>query len=71
MEKEFYQNNRKNYLNCVNDGSLSVFFSGKQITKSADQCYPFQVNNNFYYLTGINKPEMILVLAKGANQTRD
>lgn len=71
MTKEFYINNRKKYLNSVNDNSVTVLFSGKTIQKSCDQDYPFSVNRNFYYLTGINQDNVILVLVKGINGNKE
>lgn len=71
MDNNFFIGNRKKYLQEINDGSLSIFFAGSLIPKSQDQNYPFQINKNFYYLTGLDKPEFILLLAKGASMTRE
>lgn len=65
MNKQFYINNRKNYLNSINDNSVTILFSGNTYQRSADQDYPYSVNRNFYYLTGINQANVILVLVKG------
>jgi Xaa-Pro aminopeptidase len=45
--------------------SLGVLFSGGLVHKTADQTYPFQVNKNFYYTTGINEDNHILLIIKG------
>lgn len=71
MENMFFQNNRKKYLNNVNNESLTILFAGSPIHKSQDSYYPFQINNNFYYLTGLDKPQFILMLGKGNNQTKE
>ena len=71
MNKEFYKKNRENYFNSVKDNSVTVLFSGKQIQRSCDQDYPFSVNRNFYYLTGINQADVILVLVKGINGNKE
>src|SRR5690606_10347603 len=39
----------------------------RPIQRTADQEYPFEVNRNFYYLTGINQAQVILVLIKNNN----
>lgn len=44
---------------------MVCIFSGVAPMKSADEAYPFSVNRNFYYLTGIERENMILVLRKG------
>ncbi len=67
MDKNFYINNRQKIKNLMEDNSALILFSGQVITKTADQNFPFEVNKNFYYLTGINQEEVILLLIKGIN----
>ena len=64
MNKEFYKANRYRVLDKIKDNSILILFSGKAPKKSADENYPFTVNRNFYYLTGIEEEEHILVLSK-------
>ena len=45
----------------ANDSAI-VLFSGNAIMKSEDEAYPFDVNRNFYYLTGLEKEMMALVV---------
>jgi len=71
MNKEFYINNRNKYLSSVAENSVTILFSGNAYQRSADQDYPFSVNKNFYYLTGINQENVILVLVKGFNGTKE
>ncbi|HRX45781.1 MAG TPA: aminopeptidase P N-terminal domain-containing protein, partial [Acholeplasmataceae bacterium] len=59
---------RQTYLSRVADQSLSLFFSGFAPIRTADEFYPFSVNRNFYYLTGIEQENVCLVLAKGADK---
>lgn len=54
--------NRKNVSSKLKDNSVLVLFSGHSIKTSADGEFPFVVNRNFYHLTGINEPNLILVL---------
>ena len=44
--------------------AMVCIFSGKAPMKSLDQAYPFCVDRNFYYLTGIERENMILVMRK-------
>ena len=46
----------------VGNGTI-VLFSGNQIMKSEDEAYPFDVNRNFYYLTGLEQATMALVVS--------
>lgn len=65
MNKLFFIENRKKLLEKMADHSIAVLFSGNSIQKTADQDYDFEVDKNFYYLTGINQDKVILVLVKG------
>ena len=64
MKREFYKNNREKVLNKIKDNSLLILFAGKAPKKTADENYPFTPNRNFYYLTGIDEEDHILVLSK-------
>lgn len=66
-----YKINRTSVLNQMHDHSFAVFFSGVAPQKSADQTYPFEVNRNFYYLTGINQENVVLLLLKGEGHTQE
>ena len=44
--------------------SMVCVFSGIAPMRSLDEAYPFCVDRNFYYLTGIERENMILVLRK-------
>lgn len=59
-----YKNRREKLLNSLEDHSIVVLFSGANIIASSDEYYPFVVNKNFYYLTGINRPNTALILGK-------
>lgn len=56
---------RRNKLIENKQGPCMIcIFSGKAPMKSLDSAYPFFVDRNFYYLTGIERENMILVLRK-------
>lgn len=64
MKNDFYKDNRYKVLNKIKDNSLLILFAGVSPKKTADEKYPFTPNRNFYYLTGIDEEEHILVLSK-------
>lgn len=68
MDSKFYIKNRLEYHNLLDDKSVSVSFSGIVFPESNDQDFNFSVNRNFYYLTGINQDNVILVLTKVDNK---
>lgn len=64
MKKEFFITKRKQLLENIEDGSIILLFAGRAPYKSADETYSFTPNRNFYYLTGINRENMILMMHK-------
>lgn len=64
LSVNFFKNNRKKLLDALEDNSVLVLFSGNAPKKSLDEQYPFAVNRNFYYETGIEEANDILVLSK-------
>ena len=64
ITKEFYINNRKRYYEKISNNSITVLNSGVVYNMSADEGYDFDVDKNFYYLTGINQADVNLILVK-------
>lgn len=64
MNHEFYIRNRKGLADYMEDESILIMFAGRAPYKSADETYPFTPNRNFYYLTGIDRENIILVMTK-------
>ena len=64
MNKEFFIGNRERFAQKMKDYSAAVFFSNIAPRESLDQSHKFSVDRNFFYLTGINKENMVLVISK-------
>lgn len=64
MNKEFFKNNRKRLIEGIKDNSIVIMFAGEAPHMSADANYNFVPNRNFYYLTGIDRQKVILMMAK-------
>ena len=62
--KDHYIARRKNLMEKIPNCSVVCVFSGCAPMKSQDASYPFFVDRNFYYLTGIERENMVLVLKK-------
>ncbi len=71
MNKDFFVNKRVKIADFMTDNSLLVMFSGTAPHKSADYAYPFTPNRNFYYLTGIDKPKVVLLISKRNNKVNE
>ena len=52
---------RQRLFNMMDAGSVLIVFSGVGKVSSADETYPFEVNRNFYYLTGIDQEDSVLM----------
>lgn len=50
--------------------SAAIIFSGVSKVSSEDEFYPFQVNNNFFYLTGIEQEHSVLLIVKGFSDVK-
>jgi len=71
MRQEFFKENRKRLLEIMPENSICILFSGKPVQKSADECYPFIPNRNFYYLTGLTRENLVLMLTRTNKKTNE
>lgn len=71
MKTELFINNRTKFAERMDDYSTALFFSGKAPRESADQSYSFSVDRNFFYLTGIDREDMVLVINKIAGKVTE
>ena len=59
-----FQQRRQQLLSDKTAPCMLVLFSGKAPMRSEDAAYPFSVDRDFYYMTGIDRENMILVMTK-------
>ncbi len=64
MDAKEYALRREKLIQQVMEQSIVILFSGSLLKSSYDATFPFVVNKNFYYLTGIEQENSILVLLK-------
>ena len=55
---------RQTLLARMASGSAALIFAAPEATRSADSEYPYRQNSDFWYFTGFNEPEALLVLIK-------
>ena len=71
MDKKFYRNNRNRFFEVMDDNSLVILYSNHLMDMTCDEQFPFEVNKNFYYLTGINQDNVYLVMAKSGKERKE
>lgn len=62
MSNNEYIKRREGYAKRMENNSFSLLYSGKPLYKSKDQTFPFTVNKNFFYLTGLKREKFILLI---------
>lgn len=59
-----YESRRQRVLNEMVDDSLLILYSGAAVHISADAYHHFEANRHFFYLTGLRRDNMVLVMKK-------
>ena len=62
IDKELFISNRKNFVKRIKDNSIAVFHSNDEFPRNGDQTFVFKQSADFFYLTGIDQEQSILVL---------
>lgn len=62
---------RNNLFELVPDNSVTLIFSGVSKIRSEDEFYPFMSNRDFFYLTGIEQENSILMLIKCPGERKE
>jgi len=60
FDREFFAGNRLRLLGSIS-AELVVLTANGLLQRSADTTFPFRQDSNFWYLTGIDEPDFILV----------
>ncbi len=64
MTQQAFLRRRQALLAQMKPGSAALIFAAPEVTRSADSEYPYRQNSDFWYFTGFNEPEALLVLIK-------
>lgn len=54
--------NRKNFVSRLKPDSLALFYSNDEFPRNGDATFLFKQNSDFFYLTGIDQEQSILLL---------
>ncbi|CAH6637230.1 Xaa-Pro aminopeptidase [Pseudocitrobacter vendiensis] len=64
MTQQEFLRRRQALLAQMQPGSAALIFAAPEVTRSADSEYPYRQSSDFWYFTGFNEPEALLVLIK-------
>ena len=57
-----YKERRERLMGEIGPEAAAIFFSASEKNRNGDDDYPYRQDDNFYYLTGFNEPNAVLVL---------
>ena len=66
-----YQTRRTKLANMLPENAILFVLSGKAMYSVGDEMYPFSVNRSFYYLTGLDRENMMYMLVKKDGVAQD
>lgn len=69
VNSEFYTSARERFIEKLPDNTAAFIFSGEMRQMSQDDDYPFLVDRNFFYLTGLDIPGLSLRIVKYSGKT--
>ena len=61
---EFFQQNRERLRTLFSGTAPIILTANGQMQRNGDQAFPFRQDSSFWYLTGIDEPDVILVMDK-------
>jgi Xaa-Pro aminopeptidase len=64
MDTAIFQQRRQQLMQAMVDNSVALIASGKEVIRNRDTHYPFRPQSDFYFLTGFNEPDAVLMLSK-------
>lgn len=62
MTSDFLKNNRAKFRSLAGARGLIVVAANGLVQRNGDVTFPFRQDSNFYYLAGINEPDLTLVI---------
>lgn len=71
LKKDFHKSRREAIREKMPPNSVAIFFSAPVRNKSNDVNYEYHQDPSFYYLTGYNEPNSLLLIFKEEQNIRD
>lgn len=66
---EEYQSRRRNLAMLMPSGCVAIVPAAKEVLRNGDAHYRFRQDSDFYYLTGFNEPNALLLITSGLEYT--
>ena len=57
-----FERNRQRFMKSMKPKSIAIFHSNDMMPRNGDQYFPFRQNSDLFYLSGLDQPEVVLVL---------
>ncbi|MEE3662207.1 Xaa-Pro aminopeptidase [Brenneria sp. g21c3] len=64
MNQQEFLRRRQTLLEKMAPASAAIIFAAPEVARNADSEYPYRQNSDFWYFTGFNEPEAVLLLIK-------
>jgi len=71
LPSSFHAENRRKLKENLGSPALAVLAAGRAPRRTADENYPFFANRNFFYLTGVEQENAVLILYQDSETARD
>ena len=62
VNQQLFTNNRKSFVSRLKSSSVAIFHSNDEYPRSGDQSFIFKQNPDFFYLSGIDQEQSVLIL---------
>ncbi|MFI5158145.1 MAG: aminopeptidase P N-terminal domain-containing protein [Sphingobacteriales bacterium] len=62
ISQQLFLYNRENFVSKLKPSSIAIFNANDEFPRSGDQTFVFKQNADFFYLTGIDQEQSILIL---------
>ena len=64
LPASFHAGNRNKVRALMPERTMAIYYAGTEKVRSNDVSYEFHQDPDFYYLTGLNEPNSVLILFK-------
>ncbi len=64
MQVEWHAERRRALLETMGEGTVALFPAAREATRNHDVEHPYRQDSDFFYLTGFEEPEALLILTR-------